>query len=119
MTSLRRRPVGAGHAGNVAPNASNAVLDSIYRAFFLRLVRRVICRFGLREEDAVEVVQDAFVVALAKLDTAGEPGPWLYKTVDNLALNLRRKTGRRAWLLTRWSPSEAAQENRETEGVQQ
>lgn len=119
MTTLRRRQFGAGHAGSVAETANDAALDSIYRAFFLRLVRRVICRYGLRQEDAVEVVQDAFVVALAKLDTAGEPGPWLYKTVDNLALNLRRKTGRRAWLLTRWSPAEAAEENREMEGAQQ
>ena len=116
MTSLRRRRFAAGDAGSVAAKASDAVFDSIYRAFFLRLVRRVICRYGLREQDALEVVQDAFVVALSKLDTAGEPGPWLYKTVDNLALNLRRKTGRRALLLTRWSPTEGAEENRETEG---
>jgi len=119
MTTLRRRRLGAGVAGSVAAKASDAVFDTIYRAFFLRLVRRVICRYGLREQDALEVVQDAFVVALAKLDTAGEPGPWLYKTVDNLALNLRRKTGRRAWLLTRWSPAETDEENRETEGGQQ
>ncbi len=119
MTTLRRRRLGAGVVGSVAASASDAAFDSIYRAFFLRLVRRVICRYGLREQDALEVVQDAFVVALAKLDTAGEPGPWLYKTVDNLALNLRRKTGRRALLLTRWSPAEAPEENRETEGGQQ
>ncbi len=119
MTSLRRRRFAAGDVGSVAAKASDAVFDSIYRAFFLRLVRRVICRYGLREQDALEVVQDAFVVALSKLDTTGEPGPWLYKTVDNLALNLRQKTGRRAWLLTRWSPTEAAEENRETEGGQQ
>jgi len=119
MTTLRRRRFAAGNAESVPSNASEAAFDSIYRAFFLRLVRRVICRYGLRQEDAVEVVQDAFVVALSKLDTAGEPGPWLYKTVDNLALNLRRKTGRRAWLLTRWSPAEGAEENRETEGGQQ
>src|SRR5260370_37713524 len=108
MTTLRRRRLGAGVVGSVAANASDAAFDSIYRAFFLRLMRRVISRYGLRQEDAVEVVQDAFVVALAKMDTAGEPGPWLYKTVDNPALNLQRKTGGLARRPTASTPAEAS-----------
>ena len=77
-------------------------MEAIYRAFFLRLVRRVTWRFNLSKEDAAEVVQDAFVVALAKLDVEGNPIPWLYRTVDNVAANWKRKLGRRERLLRKW-----------------
>jgi RNA polymerase sigma-70 factor, ECF subfamily len=46
-----------------------------------------------RREDAEDVVQDAFVAALVKIDTfeAGRPfAPWLLRIVANRALNLRK-----------------------------
>jgi RNA polymerase sigma-70 factor (ECF subfamily) len=44
-------------------------------------------------DDAMEVVQDAFLKAFDKLGTLAEParfGPWLLRIVGNLALNRRR-----------------------------
>ncbi len=44
-------------------------------------------------EDAADVAQDAFVRAfrsLGQLDDASRFGPWLLRTVSNLALNFRR-----------------------------
>lgn len=52
------------------------------------------------------MVQDAFLLAIGKLDAKQNPKQWLKKVVDNLAANLSRKTRRRAYLLRRWnSPS--------------
>lgn len=73
-----------------------------YRDFFLPLVRHVIRRFGLPRDDAVDVVQDAFVIAIDKLDAAKNPRAWLYQVVDRVALNHRRKIQRRAHLLLQW-----------------
>jgi RNA polymerase sigma-70 factor (ECF subfamily) len=45
-------------------------------------------------EDALEVVQDAFLKAFDKLSTLGNPeqfAPWLMRIVSNLALNRRRR----------------------------
>ncbi len=44
-------------------------------------------------DDAMEVVQEAFLKAYDKLDTLSKPrrfGPWLLRIVSNLALNRRR-----------------------------
>lgn len=82
--------------------------EALYRAFFVRLVRRAAWRFHLSKEDASEVVQDAFIVALAKLDMEGDPIAWLYRTVDNLALNCRRKIDRRAGLIAEWGAPDAS-----------
>jgi DNA-directed RNA polymerase specialized sigma24 family protein len=48
------------------------------------------------------VVQDAFVLAISKLDARRNPKAWLYQVVDHLALNWRRKAIRRAQLSARW-----------------
>lgn len=87
--------------GASAP-AGNEALDALYRAFFLRLVRRATWRYGLSKEDASEVVHDAFVLALIKLDPTGNPVSWLYGVVDRLAANWKRKEMRHATLLARW-----------------
>jgi DNA-directed RNA polymerase specialized sigma24 family protein len=55
-------------------------------------------------EDAGDVVQDAFVLALGKLDPAKNPKAWLYQVVDHLAVNWQRKAQRRAKLVARWQP---------------
>ncbi|MGH8611369.1 MAG: RNA polymerase sigma factor [Gammaproteobacteria bacterium] len=82
---------------------ADAVLDELYRSFFVRLVRRVTWRYGLSKEDARDVVHDAFVLALVKLDPEGNPRSWLYGVVDRLAANSRRKETRHASLLARWA----------------
>jgi RNA polymerase sigma factor (sigma-70 family) len=43
---------------------------------------------------AEDVVQDAFMKLHAQFDEVREPRRWLYRTVHNQALNLRRKTSR-------------------------
>ena len=62
---------------------------------------RVAWRFRLSREDARDIVQDAFTLALIKLDPSGNPKAWLTRCVDFLAVNYRRKTKRRADLLSR------------------
>jgi len=98
------------------PDVTAAALEPVYQAFYLRLVRRVTWRFRLSKEDASEVVQDAFIVALEKLDMEKDPSAWLYRTVDNLALNWRRKLDRRARLTAEWARVAERQENEESEG---
>jgi DNA-directed RNA polymerase specialized sigma24 family protein len=71
----------------------------------------------LEKEDARDVVQEAFVVALLKLDPNRNPKAWLIQVVDHLSINFQRKVLRRAKLVSKWSPTEAgmAQEIRESE----
>ncbi len=81
-----------------------AELEAFYRELFLPLVRRAIFKHGLSEEDARDIVQEAFVVALVKMKAEGNADAWFCQVVDFLATNLRRKVSRRAELLARWSP---------------
>ncbi len=59
--------------------------------------RRRLVRFALKliwnREDAEDVVQDAFKIAVEKGPNMGEAsfGPWMFRTVGNLCLNLRRR----------------------------
>jgi DNA-directed RNA polymerase specialized sigma24 family protein len=75
-----------------------AELEGFYRKLFLPLVRRAAWRHGLSKEDARDVVQDAFVVAVVKLKAGGNGRAWLTSTVDHLAVNFRRKSARHARL---------------------
>ena len=84
---------------------SSDSLERFYRLFFLPLVRRAVRRHGMSFEDAGDIVQDAFVLAVGKLDPAKNPKAWLYQVVDHLAVNWQRKTIRRARLVARWQPS--------------
>jgi len=80
------------------------------------LVRRAHWQHSLSAEDARDVVQDAFVLALGKIDKAKNPKSWLKQVVDNLALNLNRKTRRRNHLLRKWAPGDDRQsEQQESE----
>lgn len=81
--------------------------DEFYRQYFLPLVRRATWKHRLEKEDARDVVQEAFLVALVKLDPARNPKAWLIQVVDHLSVNLQRKLVRRAKLVTKWSPAEA------------
>jgi DNA-directed RNA polymerase specialized sigma24 family protein len=79
-----------------------AELEGFYRQLFLPLVRRATWRHGLSKEDARDVVQDAFVLAVVKLKPGLNGRAWLTSTVDNLAVNFRRKGARRARLREQW-----------------
>ncbi len=78
--------------------ASAEVLDAFYRDLFLPLVWRATWRHGLSKEDARDVVQEAFLLAMAKMSGEGNPRGWLFQVVDNLCANHQRKTFRRARL---------------------
>ena len=90
----------------------SGVLEELYRAFFVRLVRRACWRYGLSKEDASEVVHDAFLLALVKLNTEGNPRAWIYSVVDRMAANWRRKTARRSRLMETWQSSELSAESK-------
>jgi DNA-directed RNA polymerase specialized sigma24 family protein len=75
-----------------------AELETFYRQLFLPLVRRATWKHGLSKEDARDLVQDAFVLAVVKLKAGGNARAWLMSTVDHLAVNFRRKGARRARL---------------------
>lgn len=77
-------------------------LEEFYRDFFLPLVWRATWRNGLAKEDARDVVQEAFLVAVTKLRGEESAKAWLNQVVDNLCANHRRKTFRRARLAAKW-----------------
>lgn len=93
--------------------ADPAQLDEFYRQYFLPLVRRATWKHRLQKEDARDVVQEAFLVALIKLDPRRNPKAWLIQVVDHLSINFQRKLVRRAKLVSRWSPAEAGIANGE------
>jgi DNA-directed RNA polymerase specialized sigma24 family protein len=85
---------------------SEAEFEAFYRSVFLPLVRRATWKHCLAPEDANDIVQDAFLLALGKIDRSGHPKSWLLQVVDHLAMNHRRKLSRRAQLASRWMDSE-------------
>lgn len=100
MTSeARRSPARV----SVSPAATSEELEEFHRNLFLPLVRRATWKHGLSKEDARDLVQDAFVLAIGKLRPEGNPRAWLTRVVDNLATNLQRKYCRRARLAEIWS----------------
>lgn len=90
------------------PENRSAELQEFYRDWFLPLVRRAHWQHHLSSEDARDVVQDAFLLAIEKLDVTQNPRVWLKRVVDNLALNMARKHKRRKRLLTLWQQSDSA-----------
>ena len=76
--------------------------EQFYRHYFLPLVRRTVRRHRLHFEDAGDIVQNAFVLSVARLDPSRNPKAWLYQVVDNLAANFQRKVERRSRLYARW-----------------
>lgn len=91
-----------------SPSAPDpALLDDFYRRYFLPLVRRATWKHRLEKEDARDVVQEAFLIALVKLDPQRNPKAWLIQVVDHLSVNFQRKIIRRARLVSRWSPADA------------
>jgi DNA-directed RNA polymerase specialized sigma24 family protein len=94
--------------GLPSPSATDpALFDDFYRRYFLPLVRRATWKHRLEKEDARDVVQEAFLIALVKLDPQRNPKAWLIQVVDHLSVNFQRKVIRRAKLVSRWSPGDA------------
>ena len=112
--AIRAKPESASISGeSPAPTpGTNGDLSAFYAEVFLPLARRVTWRHGLSKEDALDVVQDAFLVAIEKIDLAKNPKAWLIQVVDHLALNHQRKLFRRARLLTRWEAASDETESR-------
>jgi DNA-directed RNA polymerase specialized sigma24 family protein len=81
---------------------SEQELEAFYKTVFLPLVRRATWKHRLSTEDASDIVQDAFLLALGKIDRSGHPKSWLVQVVDHLALNHKRKVARRGQLASRW-----------------
>lgn len=111
--SLPAEPVGKGSL-----LADHARFDEFYRKYFLPLVRRSSWKHGLQKEDARDVVQEAFIVALAKLDPQKNPKAWLIQVVDHLSLNFQRKLARRARLTTKWSGADICPRSSDREGME-
>ena len=98
----RPRPGQHGGIEQSACSMSAQEFEDFYRRVFLPLARRVRWRYRLSREDAWDIVQDAFLIALAKIDTAKNPKAWMVQVVDHLALNHQRKTLRRVQLTSTW-----------------
>jgi len=66
-------------------------------------------------EDAMDVVQDAFLRAYERLDTLSKPrrfGPWLLRIVSNLSLNFRRARALRRAEPLQWTDEPDGQHGR-------
>jgi DNA-directed RNA polymerase specialized sigma24 family protein len=110
--TLRARPeCSIEPVGYARTPMADADLAAFYDQHFLPLVRRASWRHGLTKEDARDVVQDAFLIAIEKIDSTKNPKAWLIQVVDHLALNQQRKLNRRARLLEKWAsdPGERCQ----------
>lgn len=90
---------------DISPPSPDPEIERFYLAYFLPLVRRAVRRHGLSVQDADDVVQDAFILAISKLDSAKNPKAWLYQVVDHLSANFQRKVVRRARLMAHWNPA--------------
>jgi RNA polymerase sigma factor (sigma-70 family) len=104
---------GISSASRARGNDDLRELEGFYKLFYLPLVRRAVRRYGLSFEDAGDIVQDAFVLAVNKLDPSKNPKAWLYQVVDNLAVNWQRKQARRASLIARYHYSSDGRRLRE------
>ncbi len=82
-------------------------IEASYRNLFLCWVGRLRRKYGLSRDDARDVVQDAFLLAMAKLPRIENMRVWLEGVISRLALDLLRKRDRRAELLARWAPTAA------------
>jgi RNA polymerase sigma-70 factor (ECF subfamily) len=89
-------PVAADAAEADLIDAARGGSGTAFEALVERHMRRafaVAYRLLAQRQDAEDVVQDAFLAALQKLDTfeRGRPfGPWLLRIVANRALNVRK-----------------------------
>ena len=106
-----------GRSGSGRTVMTDPELSAFYEEVFLPLVRRATWRYGLSKEDARDVVQDSFLVAIEKIDSTRNPRAWLIQVVDHLALNHQRKMQRRARLWRNGS-AHAEMSSRQHAGVE-
>ncbi len=107
-------PARAGRELSAARHPATAPeMEALYREFFRPLVRRARRRHRLSVEDARDVVQEAFVIALVKMDSEGNAEAWFRQVVDHLSVNLRRTVSRRADLLAQWMPTDGQAQARQ------
>jgi len=104
MPPRAKREALPGVGGSGRSPMTEADLAAFYGHVFLPLVRRVTWKHSLSKEDARDIVQDAFLLAITKIDSTRNPKAWLIQVVDHLSVNYRRKTARRAKLALRWGP---------------
>jgi len=83
---------------------SSPELDEFYRDITLPLLRRARWRHRLSRDDAWDIVQDAFLIAIERIDSAKNPRAWIVQVLDHLALNHNRKALRRSRLQAQWIP---------------
>jgi DNA-directed RNA polymerase specialized sigma24 family protein len=103
MGSRAKRGNAAAQAGQpVRGPMSDEELELFYRRIYLPLVRRATWKHRLQRDDARDIVQDAFVLALTRLKPTGNPKAWLIQVVDHLSINYRRRAVRRASLAQKW-----------------
>jgi RNA polymerase sigma factor (sigma-70 family) len=78
-------------------------LDDFYKRYYRGLIRYLTSRHRLSKEDAADIAQEVFLLAIEKLDPeGGNPKAWLTEVANRMAANLRRKKQRRSDLLERW-----------------
>lgn len=105
MTGRQRpRAPSEGSARGASKPVRRSRIEACYRRLRKGLLRRAKWKHGLSEEDASDVVQQAFIVALGKMGSVVNTQAWLERVVDGLAVNLRRTGARRAKLLAFWDP---------------
>ena len=103
MPSRVKRGARSGRSAEVTRGLmSDTELEAFYRQIYLPLVRRATWKHRLLREDARDIVQEAFVLALTRLKTDGNPRAWLIQVVDHLSINYRRTWIRRATLAQKW-----------------
>ncbi|MGH9400017.1 MAG: RNA polymerase sigma factor [Thermoanaerobaculia bacterium] len=91
-------------AGPDLPTELSPEVEALYRQLFEMLVRYARCRHRLQSEDARDVVQDAFIVLIDKIESVRNAPAWLRGVVDGIAINRVRTRQRRADALVRWGP---------------
>jgi RNA polymerase sigma factor (sigma-70 family) len=79
-------------------------LDDFYRRYYRGLLRHVTLRCRISKEDAADIVQETFLLAMEKEwdPDMGSPRAWLVEVAERKAANFRRTRRRRADLLERW-----------------
>ncbi len=96
------RPGLPGKSPPVLDEAVAERLSLFYRTYFLGLVRRTMWRRRLSNEDAQDIVQEAFLLAIKKLRHDGNVNAWLKAVVDRIAAGRSRTDRRRAGLAAKW-----------------
>ena len=102
---LHPKPPGKASRDSAAKLCMSSVeLDAFYRKVTLPLLRRARWRHRLSRDDAWDIVHDAFLLAIEKIDSSRNPTAWIIQVLDHLAQNHNRKLLRRTRLQARWGP---------------